>query len=305
MDAQALSRDKPSAGRGFVHVARGALTGFLTDHCTTLGAGIAFYSAFSLAPTLLIVLAVVGWFFGQDAAQGRLFGQIKEITGPEAAGAMQAIVAHAHYASAHGIAAALSVALLIVGASATFSSLNTALNIVFKVKPPKGISGLALLLRARLMSFALLMGFGFLLVVSLVLDAAIQTVGRAVWGSIALTVVAGIAQFIFGLVVMTAGFAALIKLLPDVPVRFRNALVGGVVAAILFSAGRQLFGLYLAHAVTAGSFGAAGSLAVLMMWLYFSAAVFLLGAEVTARLEPVRRPDARERGEAVAAGRHA
>src|ERR1700709_192295 len=166
-----------SVRRGFIQVARGAVTGFLCDRCTTLGASIAFYSAFSLAPTLLIVLAVVGWFFGKDAAQGRLFEQIKGITGPEAAGAMQAMVEHAHRASGSGIAAAASVVLLLVGASATFSSLNTALDIVFKVESRKGISGLALLLRARLVSFGLVMGFGFLLVVSLVLDTAIQTVG--------------------------------------------------------------------------------------------------------------------------------
>jgi membrane protein len=281
-----------SARQEFIQVARGAVTGFLSDRCTTLGASIAFYSAFSLAPTLLIVLAVVGWFFGKDAAQGRLFEQIKDITGPEAAGAMQAMVEHAHHASGSGIAAAVSVVLLLVGASATFSSLNTALNIVFKVESPKGISGLALLLRARLVSFGLVMGFGFLLVVSLVLDTAIQMVGHAVLGTITLTVVAAVAQTIFGLVVMTAGFGALIKWLPDVHVRFKNALVGGAVAAVLFSVGRHLFGLYLAHAGTAGSFGAAGSLAVLMMWLYFSAAVFLIGAEVTAILEPSRQPKA-------------
>nr|WP_246257850.1 YihY/virulence factor BrkB family protein [Pararobbsia alpina] len=273
-------------------VARGAVTGFLDDRCTTLGASIAFYSAFSLAPTLLIVLAVASWFFGADAAQGRLFGQIKDITGPEAAGAMQAIVEHAHRASGSGIAASLSLVLLVVGASATFSSLNTALDTVFKVKSPKGISGLALLLRARVISFGLVMGFGFLLVVSLVLDAAIQTVGHAVLGSITLTVVAAVAQLIFGLVVMTAGFGALIKWLPDVRVGLRHALIGGLVSAILFSVGRHLFGLYLAHAGTAGSFGAAGSLAVLMMWLYFSAAVFFLGAEVTACLEPVHEHNA-------------
>ncbi|MCC8402310.1 YihY/virulence factor BrkB family protein [Paraburkholderia sp. MMS20-SJTN17] len=277
---------------GFVAVVRGAVNGFLQDRCATLSASIAFYSAFSLAPTLLIVLAIVGWFFGADAAQGRLFGQIKDITGPEAADAMQAIVQHAHRASGSGVAAALSGVLLIVGASATFSSLNTALDIIFKVESPKGISGLTLLLRARLASFGLVMGLGFLLVVSLVLDAAIQTVGRAVLGSVTLTVVAAIAQSIFALLVMTGGFGALIKWLPDVKVRLRPALIGGLVSAILFSVGRHLFGLYLAHAGTAGSFGAAGSLAVLMMWLYFSAAVFLIGAEVAACLEPARDADA-------------
>lgn len=281
-----------SASHGVIQVARGAITGFLSDRCTTLGASIAFYSAFSLAPTLLIVLAVVGWFFGKDAAQGRLFAQIKDITGPEAASAMQAMVEHAHRSSGSGIAAAVSVVLLLIGASATFSSLNTALDIVFKVEAPKGVSGFALLLRARLVSFGFVMGFGFMLVVSLVLDTAIQTVGHAVLGSITLAVIAAVAQTIFGLLVMTAGFGALIKWLPDVHVGFKNALVGGAVAAVLFSVGRHLFGLYLAHAGTAGSFGAAGSLAVLMMWLYFSAAVFLIGAEVAAILEPSRQPKA-------------
>jgi membrane protein len=234
--------DDSSARQGLIQVARGAVTGFLSDRCTTLGASIAFYSAFSLAPTLLIVLAVVGWFFGKDAARGRLFEQIKDITGPEAAGAMQAMVEHAHHSSGSGIAAAVSLVLLLIGASATFSSLNTALDIVFKVESRKGISGLALLLRARLVSFGLVMGFGFLLVVSLVLDTAIQTVGHAVLSNITMTVVAAVAQTIFGLVVMTAGFGALIKWLPDVHVRFKNALVGGAVAAVLFSVGRHLFG---------------------------------------------------------------
>jgi membrane protein len=154
-DTKQPTADNSSARQGLIQVARGAVTGFLSDRCTTLGASIAFYSAFSLAPTLLIVLAVVGWFFGKDAAQGRLFAQIKDITGPEAAGAMQAMVEHAHRSSGSGIAAAVSVVLLLIGASATFSSLNTALDIVFKVEAPKGVSGFALLLRARLVSLAL------------------------------------------------------------------------------------------------------------------------------------------------------
>lgn len=286
MDTHLHRQTAPAVRRGFIQIARGAVTDFVSDRCTTLGASIAFYSAFSLAPTLLIVLAVAGWFFGKDAAQGRLFAQMKNIIGPEAAAAMQDIVEHAHRASGSGIAAAISLMLLVVGASATFSSLNTALDIVFKAESPKGLSGLAWLLRVRLISFGMVMGVGFLLVVSLVLDAAIQSVGHAVLGSMTLTVVAAVAQSVFGLVILTAGFAALIKWLPDVRVQFRHALVGGLVASVLFSIGRHLFGLYLAHAGTAGSFGAAGSLAVLMMWLYFSAAVFLLGAEVSANLTP-------------------
>jgi membrane protein len=249
-----------------------------------MGASIGFYSAFSLAPTLLIVLAITGWFVGRDIAQGQFFGQIRQLLGNEAASAMQAVVEHAHRSSGSGVAAAFSVVLLLIGASATFSCLNTALDVVFAAKSPKGLAGLAWVIRARLVSLGLLMGLSFLLVVSLVLDAAIQTAGRAVFGSSTLSVVADVAQSIFGLVIMTFGLGALIKWLPDKRVNFRSALIGGAIAALLFTVGRHLFGLYLAHAGTAGAFGAAGSLAVLMMWLYFCAVVFLFGAEVTASL---------------------
>jgi membrane protein len=156
---------------------------FSLNRCTMLGASIAFYSAFSLAPTLLIVLAVAGWFFGKDAARGELFAQIKSILGSDAAAAMQDIAGHAHYAGGSGIAAVGSLALLAVGASATFTSLNTALDVVFEAEPKSGVAGLALLLRARLLSFALVMGLGFLMVVSLVLNAAIQFAGHAIFGN--------------------------------------------------------------------------------------------------------------------------
>ncbi|ABE37151.1 YihY family inner membrane domain protein [Paraburkholderia xenovorans LB400] len=257
---------------------------FSSHRCTMMGASIAFYSAFSLAPTLLIVLAVAGWFFGKEAARGELFAQVKGILGSDAAAAMQDIVGHAHYAGGSGIAALVSVLLLIVGASATFTSLNTALDVVFEAQTRSGIAGMALLLRARLLSFGLVMGLGFLMVVSLVLDAAIQFAGHAVFGNSPVIAFALVLQSIAGLVVLTAGFAALIKWLPDAPVRFRHALVGAFVSAILFTAGHHLFGFYLSHAGTANAFGAAGSLAVLMMWLYFSALVFLLGAETTAAI---------------------
>jgi hypothetical protein len=164
-----------------------------------------------------------------------------------------------------------------------FSSLNTALDVVFQTNSPKGIAGV-FLLRARLVSLGLVMGLAFLLVVSLVLDAAVQTVGNALFGSMALTVFAEVAQTLFGLVILTVGLGALIKWLSDIHVAIRPALIGGLIAAVLFTVGRHLFSFYLARAGTTGSFGAAGSLAVLMMWLYFCAAVFLLGAEAVAAI---------------------
>ncbi|OLL32066.1 ribonuclease [Burkholderia sp. SRS-W-2-2016] len=267
-----------------IHVASDTVTRFMSDRCPMLGASIAFYSAFSLAPTLLLVLAVIGWIFGRDIAQGRFFAQVQFLLGKEAAQAMQDIVVHAHYAGGSGIAAAFSIALLLVGASATFGSLNTALDIVFAAQSRKGIAGIALVLRARLVSIGLLIGLSFLLVVSLVLDAAITTLGGMIFGNSTLGTIAQVVQSLFGFVILALGLGALIKWLPDTSVPLRPALVGGAVASLLFTVGRHLFSLYLAHAGTAGVFGAAGSLAVLMMWLYFCAVVFLLGSEVTAAL---------------------
>ena len=288
---------RPARWHRTFNVTSDAVGHFLSNRCAMLGASIAFYSAFSLAPTLLLVLAVIGWIYGQDAAQGRLFEQARQLVGNDAAHAMQDIVAHAHRAGGSGVAAAFSIALLLVGASATFSSLNTALDIVFAAHPRKGFAGLALIVRARLVSIGLLFGLSFLMVVSLVADAAIQTLGGALFGTTALGIVADVLQSLLGFLILGVGLGALIKWLPDASVPLRPALVGGTVASLLFTAGRHLFSFYLAHAGTAGVFGAAGSLAVLMMWLYFCAAVFLFGAEVSAALcrERASRagPDAR------------
>jgi membrane protein len=136
--------------------------------------------------------------------------------------------------------------------------------------------------RVRLISFGLVLGVAFLLIVSLVLDTAIQALGTWLWGDSPFVIIGDVVQLAIGLVILSVAFGALLKFLPDARVHWRDALVGGLVAAILFSVGKKLFALYLAHAGTANSFGAAGSLAVLLMWLYFSAAVLLLGAEFSA-----------------------
>lgn len=287
-----VNRDMRGA-HDILSVVKGATTQFGSDRCAMMAASIGFYSAFSVAPTLLIVLAVAGRFFGEGAARDRLFAQIHAIMGNEAAGAIKAIVEHAHRASGGGMAAALSTVLLVVGASATFSSLSAALDVVFRMKPKKGVAGLALLVRARVVSFGLLWGVCFLLLVSLALDAAVNYAGHLVFGDSRLLVVAALAQTLFRLLVLGAAFTALLRWLPDVPVPFRHAACGAAVSAMLFTLGRSLFGLYLAHAGTVNLFRMAGSLAVLMMWLYFSAAVFLFGAEIAAMLaRRAQRPTA-------------
>jgi len=291
MDIDTLSADKlHSAARLHASWALGAFRKFAADRCAAMAASIAFYAAFSLAPTLVMVIAVAGWFFGAQAARGELFAHIHGLLGDQAAAGVQTIVQNARHAgSAGGIAAVISFALLAIGASATFSSLNSALNIVWPLVGPRPSSVIALV-RVRLISFGLVLGVAFLLIVSLVLDTAITFIGQWLWGDSPYVVIGNLLQLLVGLLVLAFAFAALLKFLPDATVRWRDALVGGVVAAALFSAGKKLFALYLAHAGMANSFGAAGSLAVLLMWLYFSAAVLLLGAEFSAARGRLRDP---------------
>jgi membrane protein len=283
MDSDTLSAENLQlVARKQANWAIGAFKQFAEDRCAAMAASIAFYAAFSLAPTLVMVIAVAGWFFGAQAARGELFTHIHGLLGDQAAAGVQTIVENAHHSgSAGGIAAIISFSMLAIGASATFSSLNSALNLVWPYTGPRSSSVIALV-RVRLISFGLVLGVAFLLIVSLVLDTVITFIGKWLWGDSPYVVIGNLLQFGVGLLVLAFAFAGLLKFLPDAKVRWRDAFVGGIVAAVLFSAGKKLFALYIAHAGMASSFGAAGSLAVLLMWLYFSAAVLLLGAEFSA-----------------------
>lgn len=283
MDIDTLSAaNLQEAARKQANWAISAFRQFGENRCAAMAASIAFYAAFSLAPTLVMVIAVAGWFFGAAAARGELFTHIHGLLGDQAAAGVQTIVENAHHSgSAGGVAAIISFSMLAIGASATFSSLNSALNMVWPYTGPRSSSVLALV-RVRLISFGLVLGVAFLLIVSLVLDTVITFIGKWLWGNSPYVVIGNLLQLGVGLLVLAFAFAGLLKFLPDARVHWRDALVGGIVAAVLFSAGKKLFALYIAHAGMASSFGAAGSLAVLLMWLYFSAAVLLLGAEFSA-----------------------
>ncbi|MFM0500009.1 YihY/virulence factor BrkB family protein [Paraburkholderia caffeinilytica] len=283
MDIDTLSAENLQlVARKQANWAIGAFKQFADDRCAAMAASIAFYAAFSLAPTLVMVIAVAGWFFGAAAARGELFTHIHGLLGDQAAAGVQTIVENAHHSgSAGGIAAIISFTMLAIGASATFSSLNSALNLVWPYTGPRSSSVIAMV-RVRLISFGLVLGVAFLLIVSLVLDTVITFIGKWLWGDSPYVVIGNLLQLGVGLLVLAFAFAGLLKFLPDAKVQWRDAFVGGIVAAVLFSAGKKLFALYIAHAGMASSFGAAGSLAVLLMWLYFSAAVLLLGAEFSA-----------------------
>jgi membrane protein len=265
------------------------LESWSSDRCSTMSAALGFYAAFSIAPMLVVVIAVAGFFFGEEAVQGRLFSEIQALVGKEGAVAVQAMVASAWRTQATGWIGLLSLAGVIIGASATFSELTSALNWIWRA--PRKTGPVAALIRVRLLSFGLVLGTGFLLIVLLVTDAFLAYAGQAFFarrGSIAQPLLSAL-QHGFTLAFLSAAFAVLLKVLPNVPVRWRDAGLGALAAALLFSAGKHLLALYLARSGTANAFGATGSLAVIMIWLFFSAAVFLLGAEVAAHALPGSR----------------
>ncbi|KVC95615.1 ribonuclease [Burkholderia ubonensis] len=283
-----IASDATRLARQQANWALNAFKRFSSDRCTTMAAGIAFYSAFSLAPMLVMVIAVAGWFYGDDAARGLVFQQAHQLIGNDAAASVQTIVQNAHRSGNRGgLAALISFGALVLGASATFSSLSAALSVIWPATESRWSSVLGLV-RVRLISFGLVLGVAFLLIVSLVLDTAITFVGTWLWGDSPYIAITDLLQFLVGIAVLAGAFAALMKFLPDARVAWRDAAIGGTVSAILFSGGKKLFALYLAHAGTASAFGAAGSFAVLLMWLYFSAAVLLLGAEFAAARGAVR-----------------
>ncbi len=286
--------------RAFLRAVRDAAMGWLDDRCPTMAASVAFFTAFSLAPTLIIVISVAGTVFGDEAVRGQLFTQISGIVGDEGAAAIQAMVANAWRNQGTSFLPAISVVITAIGATVTFAELNNALNTIWQYQGPKNQPLWRDLLRVRLISFALVVGVGFLLVVLLVLDAFLAFVGEYLLadGSASAFVLSWTRRLL-SLALLAVAFAILLKVLPSGKVRWRDVALGAVTAALLFAGGKRLFGIYLSTAGTANTFGAAGSLAVVLMWLFYSASVFLFGAELTAiwaRRREARR-EAAKRGE--------
>lgn len=274
---------------------------WITDNCVTMAAAVAFFASFSLAPTLVIVIAVAGFFFGADAVQGRLLAEIAGLTGPDGAKIIQTMVANAWKADNNTWTTTISTIAIVIGASATFSQLHDAVNTIWRrsdaTTPPATSTlwiGARQLLKVRLMSFGIVIGISFLMLVLLVLDAGMTVAIEWLWG---VDSVLYVAQQATVLLMLCTIFAILLRLMPEQHLRWRDVFAGALVAAVLFTAGKHLFGLYLARAGTANAFGAAGSLAVILMWLFYSAAVFLFGAEFAAawtRLSALRDEPADE-----------
>ncbi len=260
---------------------RQTLSDWLDDDASRLAAALAFYTALSLAPLLVIVISIAGLAFGDEAARGQIVGQIDGLVGPDGAAAVQTILASARDPASGVVATIVGVVVLLVGASGVFGELQGALNVIFEVKPRPG-RGVLGFVKDRFFSFTMVIGVGFLLLVSLVIGAAITAVGSRLGGvPDAWPILWQALHLIVSLVVATGLFALIFKIIPDVQIGWRDVVPGAIATAVLFTLGRYLIGLYLGHGAVSSSYGAAGSLVAMLVWVYYSAQILFFGAELT------------------------
>jgi len=254
-------------------LARRAVDAWTDDYAPSMGAALSYYALFSIAPLLLIVIGVAGFFFGEEAARGEIFGQIAGLIGAEGARAVEGLLASARKPESGLLAMLVGTALLITGASTVSGELQNALDRIWRAPAREAAKGWWKLIRVRLLSFGMILGIAFLLMVSLVLSAVVSALGRW-WGLHVLDLALSFA-------LTTLLFAMIYKVMPRVRIAWRDVWAGAAVTAALFAIGKWLIGLYIGRSSTASAFGAAGSLVVLMLWVYYSSQIFLLGAEFT------------------------
>ena len=252
--------------------------GWKEDGAASMAAAVAFYTLFSLAPLLLVALAVAGFFFDRGQAQALLIGQLSQLVGDHAAQGIEALLQAASDQVAARKSAALGLATLVVAATTVFAELRADLDRVWRCKAAK-VNGAWDFIRTRLLSFGLVVSIGFLLLVSLVVSAALSAVGDLFLPGSAF--VARIAEFATSFVVLTALFAMIYKWLPSRRVAWDDVWVGAAVTSLLFWIGKYAIGLYIAKSAVASSFGAAGTLVVIIAWVYYSSLIFFVGAEFT------------------------
>jgi membrane protein len=258
-----------------------SVTAWVDHSAASMGAALAFYTLFSVAPILIIALSLAGYFFGPHTAETELLAQLRDLTGNAGADALQSVLASAQYSNKKGMAAVVGVVTLIIGATSVFGELQHSLDVVWSSarKPDSGWWGMA---RRRLLSFGMVLGVGFLLLVSLIASAVLAGFGSWMQERLpGLAITLPILDVILSFAMTVLLFAMIYKYVPRETITWRDVWVGAAVTAFLFTVGKSLIGLYLGRSSFSGAYGAAGSLVVLLMWVYYSAQVFLLGAEFT------------------------
>jgi membrane protein len=263
-------------------------------------AALGFYTLFSIAPIMIVIVTMIGLVLGEQAARGELMEQLQDVLGPEAAGAVESAVINSQIDQSGIWPTLIGILAIIVGATTVFAQMQQSLNAIWSVAPRPSRSSLWLLIKARVLSLTIVLAIGFVLLVSLLLSVAMQVVVAfasqwlpvPAWAMVTLEI--GIS-----LTVVTLLFAAIFKILPDVVLSWRDVMLGAFITAVLFTAGRSLIALYLANTATASTYGAAGSLVLLLLWVYYSSLIMLYGAAVTRANVEARGLSIRPRNTAV------
>ncbi|MDB5798783.1 MAG: ribonuclease [Paucimonas sp.] len=260
---------------------KAAASSWVDDYAQSMGAALAYYTMFSIAPLLLIVISVAGLVFGADAARGEILEQLRELMGADGANMVQGLLASVSKPAESITAMVVGTVLLLVGATTVFGELQDALDRIWRA-PKRHHSGLWSLLRARLLSFGMILGIGFLLTVSLVVSAMLAALGK-LWGPLFAEweTLANVVNLLVSFLLMTTVFAMIYKIMPRARVDWADVWIGAAVTASLFTIGKFLIGLYIGKSGVSSVFGAAGSLVVVLVWVYYSAQIFLMGAEFT------------------------
>jgi membrane protein len=268
-----------------IQVAKKTVQAFIDDDCTTMGASLAYFTVFSLAPLLLTVISIAGLALGKESVQASLQEQVAGLIGTDAATQVQTMLTHATRSTSGGIlGTVIGVVLLLAGATGTFGSLQDALNRVWKVKPDPKRGGVRAFIGKRVLSFGMILGVAFLLLVSMVISAALSGIGSWAKGYLPAALTGGVLEglnFLVSFAVISVLFGAMFKVLPDAHIRWRDVWLGACVTSLLFTLGKLGIGFYLAKSATASAYGAAGSFVLVVLWLYYASLILLAGAEFT------------------------
>jgi membrane protein len=268
-----------------------SVNAWLDDRAASMGAALAYYTAFSIAPLLIVTIAVAGLVFGRDAAQEAVVTQLQGLLGDAGGKAITEMLRSTADFGSSILAVAIGVSALVVTATTAFVELQDDLDRIWKAEPRAG-SGIANLIRSRVLSFGMVLFIGFLLVVSLVVSAAVAALGDSMLSGMELLL--HVITFVVSFAVITALFAMIYKVLPNVQIDWEDVWIGAGITALLFEIGKVLIGLYIGKSSVADSFGAAGPFVVLMLWIYYSTQIFLLGAEFTFAYTHRGQPKPRE-----------
>lgn len=252
------------------------------DKALRLAAALSYYTAVAVAPLLVLFVMLIGWFFGEDSAQVQLVAQLRSLVGPQGAEVAETVIENADQPNLAGIAGILSLLTVLWGASNVFVELQDSLNTIWGVELKPRSTGIKAIIRDRFMSFSMILVIGFLLMVSLILGAVLSALGGYLGEMLpAMSIFWQTVNFILSLAVTIVLFALIYKVLPDAEFAWRDAWLGAAVTALLFTVGKWLLGLYLGNQTLSSAYGAAGSLVVLLIWIYYSAQIFFFGAEFT------------------------